>query len=78
MNNTRYIYSAYGKEFKENMELLNNSGITDSINNLVDETYNLIKEENIDRAQLECYITSTFRFNLLTKIMSQPLNIQGE
>ena len=62
---TKYIYSAYGKEFEEIMTLLREQGVNDKIDELADLSFNLIKNNNIDRTQLEMYICNNFRFKLL-------------
>ena len=73
---TKYIYSAYGKEFEEIMTLLREQGVNDKIDELADLSFNLIENNNIDRTQLEMYICNNFRFKLLKNILNNPTMVE--
>lgn len=75
-NNTKYIYSAYGKEFKENMNFLKEQGVNDKIEELADLAFELIKNENVDRTQLEMYVCNNFKFSLLKKTLAEPAFVE--
>lgn len=73
---TKYIYSAYGKEFKEIMDLLKEQGINDKIEELAKIAFELIKNNNVDRTQLEMYVCNSFQFKLLQNVLNNPTAIE--
>ena len=80
---TKYIYSAYGKEFTEIMTLLREQGINTKIDELAELAFELVKDNNVDRTQLEMYICNNFRFKLLKNVLSdqtivEKLNDKGD
>ena len=73
---TKYIYSAYGQEFKENMKFLDDYGLNDKICELAEISRKLVKDENFDRAQLETYICSHFKFEVMHKILNNATDVE--
>jgi hypothetical protein len=72
----KYIYSAYGKEFEEIMTLLREQGINTKIDELALLAYDLVKNNNVDRTQLEMYICNNFRFKLLKNVLDDPMAVE--
>lgn len=73
---TKYIYSAYGEEFKEIMSLLKEQGINDKIEELAKIAFELVKNNNVDRTQLEMYVCNSFQFKLLQNVLNNPTAIE--
>lgn len=72
-NNTKYVYSATGDEIKEIEKILKDSGFEKQLSDLVDTGFDLIKNKDFDRTQLEMYVSNNFSFRILSKIMAEPL-----
>ena len=75
-NQTKYIYSAYGKEFEEIMTLLGGQGINTEIDKLARIAFDLVKNNNVDRTQLEMYICNNFRFKLLKNVLDDSMVVK--
>jgi len=70
---TKYIYSATGVNIKEIEKIVKKSELNEKIDELADLCLKLIKNENFDRTQLEMYVTSHFQFEVLAKLIAEPL-----